>query len=167
MSRKRICIRCSWSPPTRGSSGLGSCFTSGKLVSRRHRVALAAAQGPIGRRAGAGHGDPAPVQLLARAGRHGRACDQRHRHRALGPDGQGLRPAGLAAAGRQLPRQRSSRMGRSCSTSRTAAADAEQRGRARVPGDQAGLAAVWPARPQVRRTAGPDGPRRPWASKSS
>ena len=86
-----------------GSGRLRELLHVGKARGRGRRAALAAAARAVGGRAGAGLRDAPPVELLARAGRLGRARDQRHRHRPLGPDGQGLRPAGLATAGRQLP----------------------------------------------------------------
>ena len=69
--------------------------------------------------------------------------------------------------GRQLPADDQAVRLDPLRRARAAAADARERRRARVQGDQAGLAAVRPARPAVRRAARPDGPRRPSATASS
>ena len=73
--------------------------------------------------------------------------------------GKVMRPARLAPARRQLPHAdqalRLDPLRRAGAAARDAAAD---RG-PRLPGDQARLAAVRPARPQVRRAAGPHRPR--------
>ena len=86
----------------RGLDGYGSCYHLGQAGGRGGRAALAAAPGRVGRRAGTGLGEAPPGHVLARARGGGRACDQRDRHRPVGPDGQSVRPAGLAAAGRRL-----------------------------------------------------------------
>jgi hypothetical protein len=130
-----------------GLVGLGSCYTSGKLTAGaiellwpllRHQSAV----------------EPERVSETLRQssfwqGRGGRARHQRHRYRTLGPDGQGLRPTCLATAGRQLPGNDQAVRVDTVRRARPAAQDADQCAGAWIPGNQAGLAAIRPARPQV------------------
>ena len=93
--------------------------------------------GQIGARAGARQREAAAIDVLARPRRLGRAHDQRPRHRAVGSVGQGARPAGFAAVGRQLSRphqavcvdpvRRSAGAGRKTACSKSRAASARSR----------------------------------------
>ena len=155
------------SGPTRGSLGFGSCFTSGKLVAgaiellwpllrgqsavEPERVSETLRQSSFwqGRGGAVEHAisgiDIALWDLM------GKACGQPVSRLLGGNYRQTIKPYGSILFDEPEPLRRT----------------LEERGRAGVQGDQAGLAAVRPSRPQVRRAAGADRARRPWATTSS
>src|SRR5262249_10172112 len=128
-----------------GLVGVGSAMTSKALVAAGVQLLRPLL---IGERAD----EPARVtemlrqstvwQVRAGRRRRGRAGHQGHRQRPVGLDGEGVRPAGVAAARRPLPRPdqavRLDPLRRAGAAARGAARD----GGPRLQGDQARLAAV-------------------------
>src|SRR5262249_51638157 len=102
-----------------------------------------------GRRAGPYDGKTPPVDVLARARRRRRARHQWHRHRPVGRVRQGVQPAGIATTGRLLPDTDQTVRLDAVRGATPVAGTAPPGGGAWLQGDQAGLATLRPARPQV------------------